>query len=367
MKLDIVIFGLSITSSWGNGHATTYRALIKALAKRGHRITFLERDVPWYRAHRDLKDAPFCRIELYGSLKDVPRRYASLVRDADAVVIGSFVPDGAALGDWITSTARGVTAFYDIDTPVTLKRLEGGDASYISAALIPRFNLYLSFTGGPTLQLIEDVYGSPRARALYCSVDIEHHAPTAAPRRWSLGYIGTFSEDRQPLIGRLLIDPARRLPDDHFVIAGAQYPAGLLLPSNVQHIEHVSPDRHSEFYCSQRYTLNVTRPDMARAGFSPSVRLFEAAACGVPVISDNWIGLETFFEPGKEILIARTSEEARQILSDLPEGKRRTIASAARERVLLGHTAGHRALEFEKYVQEAAKKANVEVSAEVAA
>jgi spore maturation protein CgeB len=367
MKLNIVIFGLSITSSWGNGHATTYRALIKALAKRGHRVTFLERDVAWYRPHRDLKSAPFCRIELYDTLKDVPQRFTSLVRNADAVVLGSFVPDGAALGDWITSTAHGVTAFYDIDTPVTLKRLDNGEADYISAALIPRFNLYLSFTGGPTLQLIEEIYGSPRARALHCSVDPERHAPVAGPAKWSMGYIGTYSEDRQPLLERLLIEPARRMPEQSFLIAGAQYPAKPGWPPNVHHIEHLAPDRHSEFYCSQRYTLNLTRPDMAAAGFSPSVRLFEAAACGVPVISDSWPGLETFFLPGKEILLAETSGEVRHILCELPEDQRRRIASAARARVLQGHTAEHRALEFEQYVQEAVKKPRAKIGAEVAA
>jgi spore maturation protein CgeB len=367
MKLNIVFFGLSITSSWGNGHATTYRALIKALAARGHRVTFLERDVPWYRSHRDLKTASFCRIELYDSLKEVPQRFASLVREADAVVMGSFVPDGVALGDWITSTAQGVTAFYDIDTPVTLRRLESGENGYISAALIPRFNLYLSFTGGPTLQLIEEIYGSPRARALYCSVDPEHHAPVPTPAKWSLGYIGTYSEDRQPLLERLLIEPARRLPQHKFLIAGAQYPANLKWPTNVEHVEHIAPDRHSEFYCSQRYTLNVTRPDMAAAGFSPSVRLFEAAACGVPVISDSWPGLETFFQPGKEILPAETAEAVRQILCELSDEQRRRIAAAARERVLQNHTAEHRALEFEQYLQETVGKQNAKLKAEAAA
>jgi spore maturation protein CgeB len=367
MKLDIVIFGLSITSSWGNGHATTYRALIKALAARGHRITFLERDVPWYRPHRDIETAPYCRIELYKTLKDVPQRFASLVRQADTVVMGSFVPDGAALGDWITRTAHGVTAFYDIDTPVTLRRLERGDAGYISAALIPRFNLYLSFTGGPTLQLIEEVYGSPRARALHCSVDPDRHAPVATPLKWSLGYIGTYSEDRQPLLQRLLIDPACRLPEHSFLIAGAQYPADLQWPPNVQHVEHLAPDRHSEFYCGQRYTLNLTRPDMAAAGFSPSVRLFEAAACGVPVVSDSWPGLETFFHPGREILLAETSEQVLQVLREISDKQRRKIATAARERVLQHHTAQHRALEFEQYVQEATKKPGAKVKAEAAA
>jgi spore maturation protein CgeB len=367
MKLNIVIFGLSITSSWGNGHATTYRALVKALAARGHRITFLERDVPWYRSQRDLHSSPFCRIELYESLKAVPSRFASLVRRADVVVLGSFVPEGAVLGEWITATAHGITAFYDIDTPVTLSRLEAGTAEYISPRLIPRFNLYLSFTGGPTLQLIEELYGSPRARPLYCSVDPDSHAPLQVPAKWTLGYIGTFSEDRQLLLERFLIEPARRMPGQRFVVVGAQYPQTLHWPENVDRLEHLPPSRHSEFYCSQSYTLNVTRPDMARAGFSPSVRLFEAAACGVPVISDCWPGLETLFEPGKEILLADSADAVRHLLCDLPEPQRLEIAERARKRVLQYHTAERRAVQFESYVQEVAAKPVAKVGTEAAA
>ncbi len=352
MKLDIVIFGLSISSSWGNGHATTYRALTKALAARGHRITFMERDMPWYRDNRDLRSSPYCRIELYDSLKSVSQRFGALVMGADVVVLGSFVPNGAALGDWITSTAKGITAFYDIDTPVTLSRLAAGNAEYISRSLVPRFNIYLSFTGGPTLQLIESIYGSPRARALYCAVDTENHTPVDVPKKWTMGYIGTYSEGRQPLLERLLLEPARLLPDHRFVVVGAQYPKSVRWPANVEHIEHLPPDSHPEFYCSQSYTLNLTRPDMAAAGYSPSVRLFEAGACGVPVISDPWSGLDTFFTPGSEILLADDTDAVVRIVSEQPDMQRRKIAAAARNRVLAHHTAEQRALEFERHVEE---------------
>lgn len=353
MKLDIVIFGLSITSSWGNGHASTYRALIKALAGRGHTVTFLERDVPWYREHRDAPTLPYCRVELYDSLRDVPTRFGPLVARADLVVLGSYVPDGAMLGDWATTKARGVTAFYDIDTPVTLKRLETNDVDYISATLIPRFDLYLSFTAGPTLELIEEMYGSPRARPLHCAVDPERHAPVRAESRWTLGYLGTYSQDRQPALERLLIEPARRLPHHRFVVAGAQYPSGIRWPANIERIEHLAPAAHPEFYCSQRYTLNLTRADMAAAGFSPSVRLFEAAACGVPVISDRWPGIETFLVPGTEILLADTSSDVLRVIHDLSETSRRRVAGNARKHVLQSHTASHRAVQLEHYYHEA--------------
>jgi spore maturation protein CgeB len=357
--MNVVIFGLSITSSWGNGHATTYRALIKALQQRGHSVTFLERDVPWYREHRDLPAPPYCRTELYQTLRDVPRRYTGLVAEADLVVVGSYVPDGAVLADWVTMNARGVTAFYDIDTPVTLARLEEGKLDYITPALIPRFDLYLSFTGGPVLGLIERLYGSPRARALHCAVDPDLHAPIKTEQKWALGYLGTHSDDRQPRLQKLLIAPARRMPQQLFAVAGPQYPRDIRWPANVERIEHLAPRQHPAFYCGQRYTLNVTRSDMVATGFSPSVRLFEAAACGVPIISDRWAGLDTIFTPGKEILIADIPEHVVAIIGELPEEKRRDIAAAARKRVLRSHTAAHRARQLEDYYAEVAERRKV--------
>jgi spore maturation protein CgeB len=352
MRMNIVILGLSITSSWGNGHATTYRSLIKALAARGHRVTFLERDMPWYREHRDLEQVPYARIDLYDGLVDVPRRFGELITGADLVILGSYVPDGATLGDWITSHAEGVTAFYDIDTPVTLARLERQQGGYISATLIPRFDLYLSFTGGPVLELIEQGFGSPRARALYCAVDPDVHVPLDVEQRWTLGYLGTYSADRQPALDRLLLQPARQLAEHRFAVAGPQYPADVRWPGNVERIEHLAPNDHPRFYCAQRYTLNVTRADMIAAGHSPSVRLFEAAACAVPVISDRWAGIDSLFTPGEEILIADHASETIAILRDLPEERRRSIGAAARKRVLQNHTADHRARQLEEYYRE---------------
>src|SRR3954453_18180883 len=352
MTLDIVIVGLSITSSWGNGHATTYRALAKALSNRGHSASFLERSGAWYREHRDLANADYCRIHLYGSLPELARGHAQSIRDADLVILGSYVPDGIAIGDWITAGATGVTAFYDIDTPVTLAGLETNKISYLSPGLIPRFDLYLSFSGGPALGIVQDLYGSPLSRALYCSADVVHRSSVAASK-WSLGYLGTYSEDRQPTLEKLLLAPARVLRDHSFIVAGPKYPDSLEWPANVTYIPHLPPNEHASFYGSQRYALNVTRSDMKALGFSPSVRLFEAAACGIPVISDDWPGMETVFTPGKEILIAEESRDVMQILTDMPEDRRLGIAAAARARFLKEHTPDHRARQLEAYYQEA--------------
>jgi spore maturation protein CgeB len=353
MILDVVIFGLSITSSWGNGHAVTYRALANALHQRGHRVTFLEREAPWYRDNRDLTDAEYCRIELYENLREVPKRFGQLVTNANLVIIGSYVPDGVRLADWITSRARGIAAFYDIDTPVTLAGLESGTTPYISAALIPRFDLYLSFTGGPLLNVIEEIYGSPRARALYCSAELSGAAGPDVPLRWALGYLGTYAADRQPALETLLLETSRHLSGQQFVVAGPKYPDDVRWPANVARIEHLPPSRHREFYASQRLTLNITRENMRVAGFSPSVRLFEAAAAGVPVVTDKWPGLETFFTPGREILVVEGTHQVIEAINELPEERRRDIAAAARQRLLRSHSPQHRARQIEDYYMEA--------------
>jgi spore maturation protein CgeB len=352
MKLNIVFIGLSVTSSWGNGHATTYRALLEALTQRGHSITFIERDVPWYREHRDLAEPVGWSVKLYDSLRDIPRRFGKLITTADLVIIGSYVPDGIAIAEWVTSHTRGITAFYDIDTPVTLAGLDGG-LDYISAPMIPRFDLYLSFSGGPVPAMIEDIYGSPMARVLYCSADLSLHRPCSVPARWSLGYLGTYSEDRHPQLENLLLAPSTQLSNQRFAVAGSKYPDSIAWPENVDRIEHLAPSDHAQFYAAQRFTLNVTRADMRSLGFSPSVRLFEAAACGTPIISDRWPGIETIFAPSTEILFATEPGEVVQLLSGMSEDKRLSVAEQARRRILRDHTPDQRARQLESYYLEA--------------
>jgi spore maturation protein CgeB len=350
----LVVLGLSITSSWGNGHATTYRGLLREFARRGHEVTFLERDVPWYAAHRDLPNPVFCATRLYRDPDELRRLHAGLVADADAVVVGSYVPDGVEVARWALDTAGGgLVAFYDIDTPVTLAKLARGDHEYLEPALVPRFGLYLSFTGGPTLRRLERELGSPMARALHCSVDERAYQPQDVPPRWDLGYLGTYSPDRQPKLEELLLRPARAWPRGRFAVAGPQYPDGIAWGPNVERAEHLPPPEHPAFYAAQRLTLNVTRADMVAAGWSPSVRLFEAAACGVPVVSDAWEGLASLFRPGEEILLAETAEDVLRALRDLPEGRLRAIGAAARARALAEHTAAARARELEAHLLEA--------------
>ncbi len=354
-SLRIVVFGLSLSSSWGNGHATTWRSLLKALAARGHRILFLECDRPWYAAHRDLPEPDFCRLAFYADRDDL-EAFREPVARADLVIVGSFVPDGIAVGDFVRTVARGVTAFYDIDTPVTTAALVRGECDYLEPRLIPDYDLYLSFTGGPMLRRIETCYGSPAARPLYCSADPTVHRPTGGHPRYDLGYLGTYGADRQPALDRLLIEVARRAPDLRFVVAGPLYPPDIEWPANIDRIEHVGPGDHAAFYASQRFTLNVTRADMVRAGWSPSVRLFEAAACGVPIISDRWEGIGTIFEEDHEILVRDTADQVLDLLRGMREAERRALGAAGRARVLAEHTADHRAAALETHAARALER-----------
>lgn len=351
-QLNIVFLGLSITSSWGNGHATTFRGLVRELYRRGHTVSFLERDVPWYAQNRDLKDPEYCTVSLYNSLEELYEQHANRVKNADIVVVGSYVPDGIAVGEWVCKVAQGGKCFYDIDTPVTLAKLERNNCAYITKELIGKYDLYLSFTGGRTLNFLEVSYGAPAAKALYCSFDPEYYFPESIAKQWDLGYLGTYSDDRQPPLKALMLDAAQYFEQGRFVVAGPQYPEDIVWPQNVQRIAHLPPQEHRQFYNAQRFTMNITRADMIQAGYSPSVRLFEAAACGTPIISDYWEGLSEIFVPNKEILIARSKDDTLRYMKLLTEDQRLEIGQKAREKVLKAHTAAHRALEMESYMME---------------
>ena len=356
--MKITILGLSITSSWGNGHATTFRGLVRELSKLGHEVLFLERDVSWYANNRDLPDPEYCRLALYKSFNELEEQWGGEVANADVVIVGSYVPDGVRVGDWALQTARGVVAFYDIDTPVTLGKLARKDYEYLHPRQIPRYDLYLSFTGGPTLDRLEKEFGSPCARALYCSFDPDLYYPEKQEMTWDLGYLGTYSDDRQPPLDKLMLEAARCWPEGKFVVAGPQYPKEIEWPKNVERVDHLPPKDHRAFYNSQRFTQNITRADMIKAGWAPSVRLFEAAACATPIISDYWDGLTELFRDGEEILISRSADDTLHYLHDLSEQERQQIGERARENVLQHHTAAKRAEELVGYIREVATPAS---------
>ncbi|MCT8266286.1 glycosyltransferase [Afifella sp. JA880] len=353
--MKIVIFGLSLSSSWGNGHATTYRSLLKGLARRGHEVTFFERDVPWYANNRDMPQPDFCELHLYGDLEKIEDHRATIAA-ADAVIVGSFVPEGPDLIRRLAAIEPALLAFYDIDTPVTLEKLKRGDREYLSPELIPSFDLYLSFAGGKALKVLEERYGAEKTCALYCSVDTDLYHPVDEEKLWDLGYLGTYSPDRQQELESLLIEPARALPEKRFVVAGPQYPDDIAWPANVTHIPHVAPADHARFYSQLRFALNVTRRQMVELGHSPSVRMFEAAACATPIIGDHWAGIEDVFEPGRELLVAHSSADVIRTLSQFGADDAAAIGEAGRCRVMQQHSGEQRAGELEALLQDVTER-----------
>ena len=343
--MRIVIFGLSVSSAWGNGHATPWRSLIAALDGAGHEVLFFEQDAPYYRRHRDLpRLGGRSRLVLYPRWRAIRAWARSAADSADAAIVTSYCPDGRAASELVLGSRARARVFYDLDAPVTLaRRAAGEDVPYLPRGGLGGFDLVLSFTGGRSLELLREQLGARRVAPLYGSVDPARHRPVAPAAAWSgaCSYLGTWSADRQAALEALFLEPARRDPRP-FVLGGAMYPASVRWPANVVRIDHVAPDDHPAFYGSSPLTVSVTRGPMARCGWCPSGRLFEAAACGVPVLSDPWPGLEAFFAPGEEILVARTSEEALAAIQ-LPRAELARIGRRARERVLAEHAGTRRA------------------------
>lgn len=343
--MEIVFFGLSISSAWGNGHASLLRGLFRALNELGHRIHFFEKDVPYYASHRDAVEFPFAQLHLYRDFQEVRPLAASLLARAEAAVITSYCADGAAAAELVFSSRVPRKLFYDMDTPVTLERLAKGEQiPYLPSSGLRHFDLVLSYTGGAALEQLQRNLGAPAVDTLYGWVDPEIYHPVPADDRFRSGfsYLGTYSADRHDALRELFLRPAALLPDRHFVVGGAMYSHVNTWPKNVAHFDHVAPMDHGAFYSSSPLTLNITRGAMSAMGYCPSGRLFEAAACGTAVLSDSWQGLDEFFTPGEEILIGHSAEEVTTLLKS-PSVDLKAIAQRARERALDCHTAGMRA------------------------
>ena len=353
--MQFVIFGLTVSSSWGNGHATLWRGLWRALAARGHSIIFFERDVPYYAEHRDLLQMAGGELVLYESWDEILPRAKRELLGADAAIVTSYCPDGISATELLTDSASSaLKVFYDMDTPVTLESLrEGRTVPYIGARGLRDFDLVLSYTGGRSLQELGSLLGARRVETLYGHVDPQVHrrVPTLETYRCALSYLGTYAADRQAAVEALFIEPARRLPGQSFVIGGAQYPADFPWMSNIRFVRHLPPAEHPAFFSSSRLTLSVTRRAMLENGYCPSGRLFEAAACGTPIVSDWWPGLDTFLQPGREVIVARQAEDVVAALQ-MSDAQLERIALDARERVLADHTSERRAVQLERMLDE---------------
>ena len=353
--MKIVVFGLTISSSWGNGHATLWRGFAHACAMRGHKFVFFERDTPYYAMNRD-PYPQYGQTVLYEDWESTRRDAVRAVSDADVAIVSSYCPDGIAASQLVCDSSRAVSVFYDLDTPVTLAKLaRGEETTYIGPRKLADFDLVLSFTGGPVLDTLRDELGARRVAPLYGHVDPDqHHRVAVCPQYKSdFSYLGTYAADRQNALNTFFVEPARARRQSRFVIAGAQYPLDFPWTDNIYFVRHLPPSEHSAFFSSSALTLNITRADMAANGWCPSGRLFEAAACDTPIISDWWDGLDHFLAPGSEILVVRTTEDALAAL-DLDDGQKQRIGRAARDRVLSEHTSAARLAEFERHVGTAA-------------
>jgi spore maturation protein CgeB len=360
--VKFVIFGLTVSSAWANGHATPWRALLHGLHHQGHSTTFFERDVAYYAQHRDLQTPEFCNLVLYTNWMQIDECARAAIAASDVAMVTSYCPDGLRACQLVLDNPGPLHVFYDLDTPVTLAALErdglaiADGAQYLTPDLIPEFDLYLSFSGGPLLECLRHRWRARRTAALYGSVDPAVHAPVANPEadlQCSLGYLGTYAADRQQMLERLLFQPARGRPSDRFLIVGSLYPSDLALPDNVRTLAHLDPEQHPAFYSANRLTLSVSRQAMREWGYTPSGRLFEATSCGTPLLTDPFPGLEEFFTPGAEVLVADTSEQALFAL-DLSDAELARIAAAGRERTLSEHTGQCRARQLVEACEAAA-------------
>ena len=354
--MKIVVFGLTVSSSWGNGHATLWRGLLKALIRRGHDVAFFERDTDYYRDNRDLHALPGGELVFYPDWPAVAARAARAVAEADVALVTSYCPDAAAAERAVLDAPRALRVFYDLDTPVTLAALDeagsgGARPAYVGPEGFSGYDLVLSYTGGPALDALAARLGARRVAPLYGHVDPDLHRPVPRAPRFAadLSYLGTYAADRQAALDALFIGPARARPASRFLIGGAQYPADFPWTDNIFFVRHLPPPDHPAFFSSGRLTLNVTRRAMAAMGWCPSGRLFEAAACGAAILTDDWAGLGSFFAPGEELIVARDTADALAAV-DLSDAELKHIAEAGRARVLAEHTSDRRARDFEDAV-----------------
>jgi spore maturation protein CgeB len=311
----------------------------------GHQVVFFERDVPYYATRRDQSSPAGCDLRLYVDWKEVLPHARREAARADAAIVTSYCPDAIAATELLLAACHGTSVFYDLDTPVTLDGLEAGArVEYLPHSGLGAFDLVLSVTGGRALGALRDRLGARRVAALYSGVDPLVHKPAPLEARFAsdLSYLGTYSPDRRNAVEELFVQPARLRTRDRFVLGGAMYPADFPWQPNLLLIPHVAPAEYPAFFSSAGLSLNVTRGAMARWGWCPSGRLFEAAACGAPQVTAPWEGLDAFFEPGTEVLVARSASDVLEALSRT-RAEMQQLARRARERTLDEHTTTARA------------------------
>jgi spore maturation protein CgeB len=345
--MKVAFFGSSLVSSYWNGAATYYRGLLKALAALGHAITFYEPDAYERQQHRDISDPEWARVVVYpATLESMQRCLDEAARHSDVLVKASGVGVlDAELETTLPELARPgmITIYWDVDAPATLDALEKDPLHHLRR-MIPRYDLVLTYGGGEPVVNAYGRFGARHCEPIYNALDAETHHPVAAEPAFAceLGFLGNRLPDREARVEEFFLRPAAALPTMSFLLGGSGWERKTM-PGNVRAIGHVGTAEHNAFFCSGTATLNVNRASMARYGFSPPTRIFEAAGAGACIISDSWAGIEQFLEPGAEILVAENADAVVKILRELDAAKRERLARSARKRILSHHTYAHRA------------------------
>ena len=352
--MNIAFFGSSLVSAYWNGAATYYRGMIRAMHERGHRVTFYEPDAYERQQHRDIEPPDWARVVVYANTRDAALRQIDSARGADMIVKASGVGvfdallEEAVLG---LRTAHTLVAFWDVDAPATLDRV-GQDLDDPFRALIPHYDFVFTYGGGEPVVRAYGALGASACVPIYNALDPSTHFPVPAEPRFQadLGFLGNRLPDREARVEEFFLKAAAQLPRHRFLLGGNGWHDKPLTP-NVRNLGHVYTTDHNAFNCTPRAVLNISRESMARYGFSPATRVFEAAGAGACLITDAWEGVEDFFEPDEELLVARNGREVAEHLENLSPDRARRIGANAYLRVLAEHTYAHRAAQFDDVLE----------------
>jgi len=352
--MKICFFGSSLVSSYWNGAATYYRGILKALAALGHEIVFFEPDAFERQSHRDISDPEWAKVVVYPATSEGwQRSLEKAIGSADLLVKASGVGvfDRELECAMVETPARARRAYWDVDAPATLDEIAANPAHHLRKA-IPRYDVVFTYGGGAPVVKAYRAVGARDCVPIYNALDPDHHFPVEPVPEFEseLGFLGNRLPDREARVDAFFLDAARRLPQKRFLLGGSGWESKEL-PANVKCIGHVGTNAHNAFFCSGLATLNVNRESMARYGFSPPTRVFEAAGAGACLLTDRWKGIDLFLEPNREVLVAEDGEEVALHLDGLTPGRAREIANRARRRVLAHHTYAQRALQVHEVLE----------------
>jgi len=350
-NLNIAFYGSSLVSAYWNGAATYYRGIIKELSRLGHQVTFYEPDAYERQQHRDIPDPEWAKVVVYENKEESARQVLAEAAHADIVIKASGVGVfDELLEDQVLKLRKEnqLIIFWDVDAPATLERMENNPADPFRA-LVPQYDMILTYGGGQPVIDAYAAFGAKRCIPIYNALDPETHYPVQEDARFAcdLAFLGNRLPDREARVEEFFLKAAAALPSEKFKIGGSGW-GDKGMPQNVEYIGHVYTKDHNAFNCTPKAVLNISRDSMAKMGFSPATRVFEAAGAGACIITDYWLGIDFFFEPGKEILVAASGDEVAEILSKLSAEEARAIGEAAKARVLAKHTYAHRAKEADE-------------------